>query len=111
MTLSVTAAHAPNKTPDSAVRGEASLVALGRFSPSNESPDQDDSAHAKAKDRFDTPPRKRQRLTARLRADVVAAYVTGQTSRQVAETFDLGKSTVLGILKDAGVVRPQGLKY
>lgn len=26
MPLSVTAAHAPNKTPDSAVRGEASLV-------------------------------------------------------------------------------------
>ncbi|QLL08645.1 helix-turn-helix domain-containing protein [Mycobacterium vicinigordonae] len=60
---------------------------------------------------FVSPPRQRQRITDRLRAEVVAAYEFGQTSRQVAETFAIGRSTVLKILKAAGVmVRPQGHK-
>ena len=59
-----------------------------------------------------SPPRQRRRVTDRLRAEVVEAYQAGQTSRQVAEESGLGRSTVLGILKDAGVtMRPQGRKY
>ncbi|MFV8181311.1 MULTISPECIES: helix-turn-helix domain-containing protein [Mycobacteroides] len=42
----------------------------------------------------------------------MAAYESGQTSRQVAEELDLGRTTVLKILKAAGVeVRAQGRKY
>jgi len=42
----------------------------------------------------------------------VEAYEFGQTSRRVAEELTLGRTTVLKILKDAGVaVRPQGRKY
>jgi DNA invertase Pin-like site-specific DNA recombinase len=63
-------------------------------------------------DRLASPPQKRRRLTARLRAEVVEAYQSGQTSRQVAERFSIGKATVLKILKEAGAtVRPQGRKY
>jgi hypothetical protein len=44
-----------------------------------------------------------------LRAEVVDAYESGQTSRQVAEVSELGRTTVLKILKAAGVtVRPKG---
>jgi DNA invertase Pin-like site-specific DNA recombinase len=58
---------------------------------------------------FVSPPPKRRRVTARLGADVVDAYESGQTSRQVAEKLELGRTTVLKILKAAGVaVRPQG---
>jgi len=43
---------------------------------------------------------------------VVEAYESGQTSREVAEMFTIGRTTVLKILKAAGVtVRPQGQKY
>jgi DNA-binding transcriptional regulator LsrR (DeoR family) len=43
---------------------------------------------------------------------VAKYYELGMTSRQVAETLALGRTTVLGILKDAGVtIRPQGRKY
>jgi hypothetical protein len=58
---------------------------------------------------FVSPPRQRHRITARLRAVVVEAYESGQTSRQVAEELALGRTTVLKILKTAGAtVRPQG---
>jgi DNA invertase Pin-like site-specific DNA recombinase len=61
---------------------------------------------------FVSPPRQRRRITARLRAAVVEAYESGQTSRQVAEELALGRTTVLKILKEADVtVRPQGRKY
>ena len=51
------------------------------------------------------------RVTDRLRVEVVEAYQAGQTGRQVAEESGLGRSTVLGILKDADIpVRPQGRK-
>jgi transposase len=47
-----------------------------------------------------------------MRADVIEAYESGKTSRQVAARFGLGRTTVLTILKAAGVtVRPQGRKY
>lgn len=61
---------------------------------------------------FASPPRQRQRITARLRTEVVEAYESGQTSREVAEAFAIGRTTVLKILKAADVtVRPQGKKY
>jgi hypothetical protein len=44
-----------------------------------------------------------------LRTAVVEAYESEKTSRQVAEEWALGRTTVLKILKAAGVtVRPQG---
>jgi DNA invertase Pin-like site-specific DNA recombinase len=59
-----------------------------------------------------SPPRQRRRITARLRAAVVEAYESGQTSQQVAEESALGRTTVLKILKEADVtVWPQGRKY
>jgi hypothetical protein len=59
-----------------------------------------------------SPARHRRRITDKLRADLVDAYESGQTSRQVADELALGRTTVLKILKDAGVtVRPQGRKY
>lgn len=61
---------------------------------------------------FISPIRQRRRITASLRDAVVVAYESGQTSRQVAEELELGRTTVLKILKAAGVmVRPQGRKY
>jgi DNA-binding transcriptional regulator LsrR (DeoR family) len=39
----------------------------------------------------------------------VNAYESGQTSRQVAEKLEVGRTTVLKILKAAGMaLRPQG---
>jgi len=88
------------------------LVALGQFSPSNQILEGRETTSVATSARLVSPPRQRRRLTARLRAAVVEAYEAGQTSRQVAEELGLGRSTVLGILKDAGVaVRPQGQKY
>ncbi|QLL08642.1 helix-turn-helix domain-containing protein [Mycobacterium vicinigordonae] len=61
---------------------------------------------------FVSPQRQRRRITDRLRAEVVEAYESGQTSREVAETFAIGRTTVLKILKAYGAtVRPQGRKY
>lgn len=56
-----------------------------------------------------SPPQQRRQITTQLRTAVVEAYRSGKTSRQVAREFALGRSTVLTILKAAGVtVRPQG---
>ena len=54
--------------------------------------------------------RARARLTARLRLQIVEHYQSGTVSAlETAERFGVGKSTVLRILRDAGVeVRPQG---
>lgn len=61
---------------------------------------------------YPSPIPQRRRITHRLRAEVVEAYESGQTSRQVAETLELGRTIVVKILKAAGVeVRPQGHKY
>lgn len=47
-----------------------------------------------------------------LRADVIEHYAQAMTTRQAASTVGLARTTVLKILKDAGVtVRPQGGKY
>jgi len=73
---------------------------------------QDDADVKDRPSRFVSPPPKRRRITAQLRADVVEAYGLGKTSQQVAEELALGRTTVLKILKAAGVtVRPQGRKY
>ncbi|WP_372513150.1 helix-turn-helix domain-containing protein [Mycobacterium stomatepiae] len=65
-----------------------------------------------ATSRYVSPARRRQRITAQLCDKVVAAYESGQTSRQVAEELALGWTTVLKILKAAGVtVRPQGRRH
>ena len=73
---------------------------------------QDDAHVTDRSPSFVSPPRQRRRITARLRAAVVEAYESGQTSRQVAEELALGRTTVLKILKEADVtVRPQGRKY
>jgi hypothetical protein len=54
----------------------------------------------------------RRRVTNSLRADVIEHYTQGMTTRQVASTVRLGRTTVLKVLKDAGVaVRSQGRKY
>jgi transposase len=54
----------------------------------------------------------RRRITDSLRAHVVEHYARGMTSRQVASTLGLGRTTVLEILKAADVaVRPQGRKH
>ncbi|WP_156765399.1 helix-turn-helix domain-containing protein [Mycobacterium sp. 1245852.3] len=89
------------------------LVALSQFIPNTLLTDvQVDGFVKDGASRFVSPPRRRQRITAQLRAEVVAAYESGQTSRQVADEFALGRTTVLKILKAAGVtVRPQGRKY
>jgi DNA invertase Pin-like site-specific DNA recombinase len=58
------------------------------------------------------PVRQRRRITADPRAEVVEHYTAGMSSRRVAATLRLGRTTVLGILKAAGVpLRPQGRKY
>jgi hypothetical protein len=59
-----------------------------------------------------SPVQQRRRITARLRAEVMEHYMAGMSSRRVAATVGLGRTTVLGILKAAGVdIRPQGRKY
>ncbi|WP_163911080.1 helix-turn-helix domain-containing protein [Mycolicibacterium aubagnense] len=73
---------------------------------------QDDESEVDLSSSVAPPLRQRRRITPQLRTQVVEAYEFGQTSRQVAETCGVGRSTVLKILKDAGVaVRPQGQKY
>jgi hypothetical protein len=97
-------------TPEVAPLGLFSLVALGRFSPNTLLTYVQYDAHVTdGSSVFVSPPRQRKRVTARLRAEVVDAYESGQTSRQGAEVSELGRTTVLKILKAAGVtVRPKG---
>jgi hypothetical protein len=91
----------------------ASRAALSQLSPNNlVTLLQGDVSEVDRPRSFVSPQRLRKRLTDRLRAEVIEAYEFGQTSRQVAERFELGRTTVLNILKEAGVtVRPQGQKY
>jgi hypothetical protein len=47
-----------------------------------------------------------------MRAEVVARYQRGETSREVGEGCHIAKSTVLKILRSEGVdVRPWGVRY
>jgi hypothetical protein len=91
----------------------AFLVALGQFCSNTLLTDvQDDASVTDRLTSFMSPRRQRRRITARLRAEVVASYEEGMSSRQVAEALALGRTTVLSILKVAGVaMRPQGRKY
>jgi hypothetical protein len=63
--------------------------------------------------RYSAPPGpRRARITTELRAEVVARYQRGETSRQVSGTCGIAKSTVLAILKSEGIaVRPRGSRY
>jgi DNA invertase Pin-like site-specific DNA recombinase len=73
---------------------------------------QDEVVVTDGSSRFISPPQRRRRITAQLRVAVVEAYESGETSRQVAEELELGRTTVLKILKAAGVkLRPQGWRY
>ena len=59
-----------------------------------------------------SPTSQRQRITARLRAEVIKHYEQGMSSRRVAAALALARTTVLRILKAAEVeVRPRGRKY
>jgi len=54
----------------------------------------------------------RRRVATRLRTEVIEHYERGMSSRRVAAKFGLGRTTVLEILKTAGVdIRPRGRKY
>lgn len=55
---------------------------------------------------------RRKRVTDDQRARIVALYEDGLSSTIVAERVDVSKTTVLSILKDAGVTRrPCHVKY
>jgi len=52
---------------------------------------------------------RRRRITQMLRDEVVTRYEAGETSRELARECRIGRTTVLTILKQAGVkLRPQG---
>jgi hypothetical protein len=71
--------------PGETLRGPFPLVALSRFSPNILLTCVQDDAHVTdGRVSFVSPLRRRRRITARLRADVLEAYESGQTSRQVA---------------------------
>lgn len=54
----------------------------------------------------------RSRITPQLTDEVVRRYQSGETSKQVAESCGLGKSTVLKLLRTRGAeVRPIDVKY
>jgi DNA invertase Pin-like site-specific DNA recombinase len=54
---------------------------------------------------------RKRRITQRDRDEVVRLYTSGQTALEVAEALGIGKTTVLTILKQAGVeVRPRGCR-
>lgn len=99
--------------PRSLLRGPFPLAALSRFSPNILlTPVQGDTDVTDRPLLFASPPQQRQRITNPLRDAVIEAYQFGQTSRQVAERYAIGRTRVLKILKAAGAtVRPQGHKY
>jgi hypothetical protein len=54
----------------------------------------------------------RRRITSRLRTDVIEQHERGMSSQRVATSLGLGRTTVLDILKAAGVgILPMGRKY
>jgi len=95
--------------PRRVLRGPFCLVALEHVCSNTLLTLAQDDAHVIERPSFASPPRQRRRITAQLRTAVVEAYESGKTSRQVAEEWALGRTTVLKILKAAGVtVRTQG---
>jgi hypothetical protein len=100
-------------TPEVAPLESFPLVALSQFcSNTLLTGVQDDASVTDGRNYVPSPARQRRRITARLRAEVVEHYMAGMSCRRVAATLELGRTTVLGILKTAGVdIRPQGQKY
>lgn len=57
------------------------------------------------------PPMKRVRMTQEMRQEVLDRYRAGATTRVVAEAVGVSKTTVLTIVKLAGVTRPWGVRH
>ena len=93
--------------------GHFSLVALSQFCSNTVVTDvQDDAPVIDGRKRVLSPEPQRRRITARLRVDVIEYYNRGMSSRRVAATLGLGRTTMLEILKAADVeLRPRGRKY
>jgi hypothetical protein len=53
---------------------------------------------------------RKRRITQSVRDEVVRLYASGRTALEVAEHCGIGKTTVLKIVKAAGLSRPQGAK-
>jgi FixJ family two-component response regulator len=100
--------------PRRVLRGPFCLVALERVCSNTVAKRkvQDDTDEVDdALERAENVPQ-RCRITQSLRTQVVHHYARGMTSRQVARTLGIGRTTVLTILKAADVaLRPQGRKY
>ena len=101
------------KTALGDVSESRSLVALSQFCSTTLFADvQDDATVINGRVRVRSPVPQRPRITARLRTDVIEHYERGKSSRRVAASLGLGRTTVLEILKAAGVrIRPQGSQY
>ena len=95
------------------LRGPFRLVALSQFcSNTLLTGVQDDATVIDGRVRVRSQVPQRRRITARLRIDVVEHYECGMSSQRVAASLGLGRTTVLEILKAAGVrIRPQGSRY
>ena len=51
-------------------------------------------------------------MTSELRGKIITRYRSGESSLEVAEGLGMAKTTVLRILKEAGVkIRPHGVRY
>ena len=89
------------------------IVALSQFWSNKRWPEgQSDTYVTGGDDGMSSPVRQRRRITHGLRVEVVEYYERGMSSRRVAATFGLGRTTVLEILNSAGVaMRPRGRKY
>jgi DNA invertase Pin-like site-specific DNA recombinase len=73
---------------------------------------QDDADVTNGRSLVVSPVPQRRRITERARAEVIEHYNRGMSSRRVAATLGLGRTTVLEILKDADVaLRPRGQSY
>jgi len=75
-------------------------------------PELDDAPVTERRNLLLSPSPQRRRITARLRVEVTEQYKRGMSSREVALKLGLGRTTVLDILKAAGVaLRPRGRRY
>jgi hypothetical protein len=100
-------------TPEAVPLGSFPLVALSQFWSNALFADvQDDASATDGRMGVLSPVPQRRRITTSLRADVVEQYTAGMSCRRVAAKLGVGRTTVLEILKAAGVaLRPQGRKY
>jgi hypothetical protein len=105
--------HKFETAPGEVSEGRSHLVALSQFCSNTLFTDvQHDASVTTLGMHVQTPAPQRRRITGRLRVEVIAHYNRGMSSRRVAATLGLGRTTVLEILKAAGVdIRPQGRKY